>query len=198
MRVEAVQAPHKVSWLEDFRLRKQGRQDAKKYKGLNDYTRTHALIVAQNTTNAGQRTVNQWVIQSIEPFQTGNARIIVQLEALETKLNNLYKNAETSGRKKRELSAQALHLEKQIANYRSQFETNISAAKSILLQGEQAIGSWENYYEQLAGIYTRARAAKLKVDVSSVESEVPTMESVPLVEISDFLSVSTLVKEQKK
>lgn len=196
-KVENVQAPLSVSWWTEQSLRRQGRQDARKYKSLNDYTRTHALIVAQNKTNAGQRNVNQWVIQSIEPFVTGNARIIVQLDALEDKKESLEKSTENSGRKKRELKAQLEHLEKQISNYTSQFQTNLAVAKSVFLQGEQAIASWENYYEQLAGIYTRARAKKLKVDVASVEAEVPSMQSVELVEITEFIDVSLLEKDLK-
>jgi hypothetical protein len=35
----------------------------------------------------------------------------------------------------------------------------------------------------MASIYTRARAAKMKVDVSSVQAEVPELESIELVEI---------------
>lgn len=196
--VSSVQAPLSVDWWTAQSLRRQGRQDAKRYKSLNDYTRTHALIVAQNTTNAGQRKVNQWVISSIEPIQTGNARIMVQLETLEAKLQQIRKSAETSGRKKREIRVQAEHLEKHISNFTSQYQTNLAAAKSILLQGEQAIGSWENYYEQLAGIYTRARAAKLKVDVSSVEAEVPFMESIALVEFPEFGEIFTTDKSVSK
>jgi hypothetical protein len=35
----------------------------------------------------------------------------------------------------------------------------------------------------MASIYTRARAAKMKVDVSTVQAEVPELESIELVEI---------------
>lgn len=198
LNVRAVQAPSEVDWWTQLTLRRQGRQDARRYRSLNDYTRTHALIVAQNKTNAGQRNVNQWVIQSVEPIRTGNARILVQLEVLADKLQRLQITSETSGRRKRELSALQERLEKQISNYTSQYQTNLAAAESVLLQGEQAIGSWANYYEQLAGIYTRARAAKLKIDVSSVEAEVPTLESVELVEIPELLVSKADEKEMKK
>jgi hypothetical protein len=198
LKVREVQAPSSVDWWTQLGLRRQGRQDARRYKSLNDYTRTHALIVAQNKTNAGQRNVNQWVIQSVEPIRTGNARILVQLEVLAEKLERIQITSETSGRKKRELSAQEDRLEKQISNFTSQYQTNLAAAESILMQGEQAIGSWANYYEQLAGIYTRARAAKLKIDVSSVEAEVPTLESIELVEIPELSISKTHEKDLKK
>lgn len=198
LKVRAVQAPSSVDWWTQQGLRRQGRQDARRYRSLNDYTRTHALIVAQNKTNAGQRNVNQWVIQSVEPIRTGNARILVQLDVLAERLERIQITSETSGRKKRELSAQEDRLEKQISNFTSQYQTNLAAAESILMQGEQAIGSWANYYEQLAGIYTRARAAKLKIDVSSVEAEVPTLESIELVEIPELAISKTHEKELKK
>lgn len=189
--VNSVLAPSSVSLYLSLRLRAQGRSDAKRYKGLQDFTRTHALIVAQNKACSGQREVNQWVIQAIEPLQSGNARTIVQLEALEEELRKLQKDGAVSGRKQRTLSARSQYLENQIINFESQYQANIAKAKSILLQGEQAIGSWDNYYEQMAGIYTRARASKLKTDVASVQAEVPELESVELVEIQGFDEVKT-------
>jgi hypothetical protein len=59
----------------------------------------------------------------------------------------------------------------------------MARARTYLLQAEQAIESWVHYYEQMASIYTRARAAKMKVDVSTVQAEVPELESIELVEI---------------
>jgi hypothetical protein len=46
----------------------------------------------------------------------------------------------------------------------------------------------------MASIYTRARAAKMKVDVSSVQAEVPELESVELVEIHSLESQVTETK----
>lgn len=188
--VQSVMAPRTVSLGRTIRLKIQGRSDAKDYRGLQDFTRTHALIVAQNVARSGQRAVNQWVIQSIDPIQTGNARILVQVEAIQEAINRLKKEGDDSGRKQRTLKSQAQYLENQARNFESQYRANIAKAQTFLLQGEQAIGSWANYYEQMAGIYTRARAAKLKVDISSVEAEVPPLESVELVNIHGFDSPS--------
>lgn len=179
-------APRFVSLARTLRLKIQGRSDAKDYRGLQDFTRTHALIVAQNVARSGQRAVNQWVIQAIDPIQTGNARILVQTEAIQEAINRLKKEGDDSGRRQRTLRSQAQYLENQARNFESQYRANIAKAQTFLLQGEQAIGSWANYYEQMAGIYTRARASKLKVDISSVEAEVPQLESVELVNIQGF------------
>jgi Mn-dependent DtxR family transcriptional regulator len=46
----------------------------------------------------------------------------------------------------------------------------------------------------MASIYTRARAAKMKVDVSSVQAEVPELESIDLVEIHSLESKVTETK----
>lgn len=184
--IQGVTAPRSVSLGRTLKLKIQGRADAKDYRGLQDFTRTHALIVAQNVARSGQRAVNQWVIQSIEPIQTGNARILVQVDALQEAISSIKKQSDDSGRRQKVLQAQSEYLGKQARNFESQYRANIAKAQTILLQGEQAIGSWSNYYEQMAGIYTRARAAKLKVDISNVEAEVPQLESVELVNIQGF------------
>jgi hypothetical protein len=141
------------------------------------------LLVAQNVARSGQRKVNQWVIEAIDPLQAGNARTIVKLESLKDILSELAQERDSSGRKEKSLLKQVRYLENQRRNFASQYEANITRARTYLLQAEQALESWVHYYEQMASIYTRARAAKLKVDVSSVQAEVPELESIELVEI---------------
>jgi outer membrane translocation and assembly module TamA len=141
------------------------------------------LLVAQNVARSGQRKVNQWVIEAIDPLQAGNARTIVKLESLKDILFELAQERDSSGRKEKSLLKQVRYLENQRRNFASQYEANITRARTHLLQAEQALESWVHYYEQMASIYTRARAAKLKVDVSSVQAEVPELESIELVEI---------------
>lgn len=184
-KLESVIAPSSVSIFQSLKLKRQGRSDARRYRGLQDFTRTHALIVAQSIARSGQRKVNQWVIETLDPIQTGNARILVQISATKAAHAEVKIEGEVSGRKRRVLTQKKLYLENQIINFQSQFDANISKTHSILLQGEQAIGSWVIFYEQMAGIYTRARAAKLKEDISSVQAEVPQLESVEIVNIQN-------------
>ena len=181
--IKSVTAPMTVSvWL-SIRLSRQGRSDARNNHSIKDFTRTHALLVAQNVARSGQRKVNQWVIESIDPLQAGNARTIVKLESLKEILSDLAAQGDSSGRKQKSLLKQVRYLENQKRNFAGQYEANITRAQTHLLQAEQAIESWVHYYEQMASIYTRARAAKMKVDVSSVQAEVPELESIELVEI---------------
>jgi hypothetical protein len=70
-----------VKLIQSIRISWQGRKDAKKYSGLKDFTRTHALITAQAGAQAGQHRVNQWLIQSLDPLLVGNERIAVQIVA---------------------------------------------------------------------------------------------------------------------
>jgi hypothetical protein len=183
-----------VSFRLSLRLRRQGRSDAKSNKGIKDFTRTHALLVAQNVARAGQRKVNQWVIEAIDPLQAGNARTIVKLESLKEILADLASQGDSSGRKQKLLLKQIRYLENQRRNFAAQYESNLTRAQTYLLQAEQALESWVHYYEQMASIYTRARAAKMKVDVSSVQAEVPELESIDLVEIHSLESQVTETK----
>ena len=173
----------RVSVLLSNRLKRQGRSDAKNNRGIQDFTRTHALLLAQNVARSWQRRVNQWVIEAIDPLQAGNARTIVKLESLREILTDLAAQGDASGRKQKSLLKQVRYLENQQRNFAGQYEANMARARTLLLQAEQAIESWVHYYEQMASIYTRARAAKLKVDVSTVQAEVPELESIELVEI---------------
>jgi hypothetical protein len=143
---------------------------------------------------AGQRKVNQWVIEAIDPLQAGNARTIVKLESLKEILADLASQGDSSGRKQKLLLKQIRYLENQRRNFAAQYESNLTRAQTYLLQAEQALESWVHYYEQMASIYTRARAAKMKVDVSSVQAEVPELESIDLVEIHSLESQVTETK----
>jgi hypothetical protein len=76
-------------------------------------------------------------------------------------------------------------LRRSISDIESQLEANASQLASLSLVAFQARGSWSNYYEQMAGIYSRARANKLRHDVDSVRAEVPDLENIPLVDFDE-------------
>lgn len=181
-------APATVGFWLSTKLRLQGRKDAKKYSDLSDYTRTHALIVAQNRALSGQREVNQWLIKKSSPLHVGNSRSLVKLNVYETELARLRSENVSGGRAKRLNQERIGMLQREILNTESQLESNSAQLGSLLLAAEQALGSWSNYYEQMAGIYTRARANKLKKSVDSVSAEVPELVSISLV---DFDEVET-------
>lgn len=188
-------APGTVGFWLTIKLKSQGRKDAKKYSQLSDYTRTHALIVAQNRALSGQREVNQWLIKKSAPLQVGNSRSIVKLNVYETELARLRSENASSGRQKRLGQERIGLLQREILNTESQLESNTAQLASLVLAAEQALGSWSNYYEQMAGIYTRARSNKLKKSVDSVSAEVPELENIELV---DFAELETTVTAPPK
>jgi len=169
-----------------FRLRRQGRQDARKYKGVQDFTRTHALIVAQSLANAGQRTVNQWFIESITPILTGNARIKVHRASVEEQLADLRaKLAALTGRQRSRTASQIAAFEQELVNLKSQYRANITTADSVEAEADQALDSWKSYYNEMAAIYTRARSRKSRRSPATASSEVPQFHSLTLAEMKE-------------
>jgi len=173
-------APLNVGIILRFIISVQGRKDAKKYVGLNDFTRTHALIVAQSKAQAGQHRVNQWLIHALEPLTTGNERIAVKEEEIQEKLLALNSQKVSGGREHRALQKRIQELSEVKANLKSQRKSNSAAMDSLNLAAQEALHSWETYYDQMASLYSRARAIKSKSEISKVSSEVPVFNSIPL------------------
>ena len=173
----------KIGWIEKNRLRRQGRKDAKNYHGLNDYTRTHALIVEQAISQAGQNSVNQWLISACKPFTTGNAVIKIQRGAQESKIRDLVSRKPASRRAQSQIESQIEVEREKKSNLEAQFETNLTLIEASHKSAEQAMDSWVSRYEQAAAIYTRARANKAGETVTSVSAQVPPFDSIPMLEI---------------
>ena len=182
-------APARVSWLLSLKLRAQGRRDAKKYIDLKDHMRTHALIVAQSKTHAGQHEVNQWLIKQVEPFKVDNSRLPVTVEDLKAELSRVLDRTEVSARKIRANLTESQEVQRKIADAEAQIQANKASIVALRLAGKEALSSWESRYEQMAALYTRARALKSKLDIASVASEVPVFKSIKLAQISDFESL---------
>lgn len=187
-------APATVDFWLGVKLRREGRRDAKKYVQLSDYTRTHAMIVAQNRALAGQREVNQWLIKKAGPLQVGNARLNAKLELFAAELERLRKFPGETNRARRDSQWRVDLIEREILNTTSQINANSAQLASLVLAAEQALGSWGNYYEQMAGIYARARAIRLRQDVDSARAEVPILEPIQLV---DFEQTEVLGMDPK-
>jgi hypothetical protein len=173
-------APHTVRWTTYLKISLRGRRDAKKYSGLKDFTRTHALITAQSLAQAGQHRVNQWLIESLDPLIAGNERISVQEEELNEQISALRAQKSASGRDSRFSQRKAAELAELRSNLRSQRKSNTATMESLTLSAQEALGSWETYYEQIASLYSRARAVKGKAEISKVASEVPVFTSIEL------------------
>ncbi len=173
-------APHNVGWITHLKISFRGRRDAKKYSGLKDFTRTHALITAQSIAQAGQHRVNQWLIESLDPLIAGNERISVQEEELNEQISSLRGQKSASGRDSRFSQRKAAELAELRSNLRSQKKSNTATMESLTMSAQEALGSWETYYDQIASLYSRARAVKGKAEISKVASEVPVFTSIQL------------------
>ena len=179
-------APVRVRFWSRSRLRRQGRQDARKYKGVQDFTRTHALIVAQSLANAGQRTVNQWFIEAITPILTGNARIKVHRASVEQRIAELQSKFSTlTGRQQKRTAVQISSLEQELVNLKSQYRANITTADSVEAEADQALDSWKSYYNEMAAIYTRVRSRKSRRSPATAPSEGPQFHSLTLAEMKE-------------
>lgn len=163
-----------------------GRRDARKYGGLLDFTKTHALIKAINECQQGQHEVNEWLVREIEPERTGNLRIEVKSQLDRENLKSLKSSRTTSQRERARIDAAIARLELQMANAEAQKQANIVKGNSKFLIAHELMGTWEKHYGQMAAVYTRARAMQRNEDVSSVEAEIPVMDSVPVIEIDGF------------
>ena len=188
----------KISWTDKSRLRRQGRKDARHYRGLNDYTRTHALIVQQAISQAGQNSVNQWLIEACKPYLTGNSGIKVQRKLQEFKIQDLGSKNPASRRAQSQIATQIDVEREKKSNLEAQFETNLTLIEASHKSAEQAMDSWVSRYEQAAAIYTRARANKAKESVASVSAQVPPFEAVQMIEMLSANDSSIAFVEQGK
>lgn len=192
---KASTAPSSVGFLRGQKLARQGRKDANKYVGLNDHTRTHALLAAQAHCQAGQHAVNIWLIESAKQYLTGNARIEVEGKRISDEILLREKTPGDTGRAKKATQLKVSELRQQLTNLQAQYVTNNSLGSALMLAAEESLGAWAAYFDQLAGVYTRARARKSKRAISAVGAEVPVFEAIPISQIPDFaLPVKATIK----
>ncbi len=189
---DAPIAPRRPGYWLGGKLRRQGRQDAKKYMDAQDYTRTHALIQAQSKCQSGQHEVNQWFIKATEPLISGNARLEMESSLLSQKIAELKAKPVTSERLRRSNESEVESLVAQLTNLKAQRNVNNSTGKSLTLAAEEALKSWESHYQLLAGVYLRAKIRRSKNSAPSSQANVPLFESIPMahVEVFDELAQS--------
>lgn len=185
-RDSAPTAPAEVTSWKARRWAKLGRRDAKRYGALLDFTMTHSLIRAAGEAQRGQHNVNAWLLNQVAPDKSGNQRIIVQRERLLADRALILADPTTSDRARKANAIQLERIESMLSNLEAQRRANVSKVQVLRQTAEQALGTWEKYYAQVAAVYARARANARGQSVSSVGAEVPALVSVPLVEIEGF------------
>jgi hypothetical protein len=181
---DAPIAPNKASFRQMLQLRRQGSQDAKKYPDAQDYTRTHALIQSQSRCNAGQHEVNQWFLKKVDPLIAGNLRLSADVELLEQRLRETSAGQTQSARERSRLASVREQTAAQISNLQAQREINIAQIANLQLSAEEALKSWNSYYQFLAAIYARSKTRKSQGDAPSAQASVPQFEDISLVELS--------------
>lgn len=179
-------APSEVAAALARKFARMGREDAKKYKNLMDFTRTHAIMFIDKRPSQGQTKVNIWYEREAEPILSGNVRIHVTLQQLEHELDRAVKRVDTTGRAQRRTAGEVDRLEREIMNFEAQLRTNIQRGFALRRKAEDAMTSWKTYREEGVTIYTRARAIATGIDVSSVRAEIPEFEPIELKFIPEF------------
>lgn len=178
-------------WLRQ-RTRRAGRKDARTYQSVQDFTRTHVIIGTQNRVRHGQRRVNTWVITRIEPIQAGNLTIQAQQAELSERRSALAPPSTdrgSLGRAKRRYEHELAEIDAEAIDLAKQYDSNIASAERILRAGSQAIGSWKNFYEQVAAEYARAKLSKTGKLAASNSAEIPRFTGEPLEYYETFASI---------
>jgi len=175
--------------LETRRARKcirTGKKDAKKYKNLMDYTRTHGVIFLDVWPTQKQSRVNIWYDHETESIVQGIQRINVQLHAYEIRLAKLKARDDKTGRQRRRTNGEIERLDQDILNSMAQLRTNQQRGLSLRRQAIEAMQTWVTYRNEAVSLYSRARAMANGTDVSSVQSEIPPFTPIELTYIPEF------------
>jgi primosomal replication protein N len=179
----APNAPAQVSGSLRRKFEALGRADAKKYQNVQDYSRTHAVLSAEAIAQAGQHTVNQWLVRMVQPILAGNARLELTIKETQAELNNLRATAATSGRQAEKLARTANELKVHLDHLIAQHESNMNAVASLRMQAEQVMATWERYFQAIVSFYSRARTLKDKALTHNTPAQSPHFQSVELTDV---------------
>lgn len=185
-------APARPGYWLTRRVRRAGRQDARKYQSVQDFTRTHAIISAQSRARGGQQRVNQWVIHEIEPIRTGTLALDAKAADLRERRAALSAALTPNGSVNRAIRRNQQQLDaidNELVDIAKQRESNLGQAERILRAGRQALNSWVSFYAQVAAEYERFRVGRRRALAASNQAEIPRFESEPLEYYDDFAAV---------
>lgn len=196
---EVPMPPLAVPYFLSLKLSRMGRQDIKKYKNLQDSTRTHAIMQIEQIALQSQGLVNQWLISAMVPLVSGNGQIRTQVEAIREIIRKNQPSGHESMRvTKRMLEANVVS-ESKITSLLQQCKANVALAESKVLAAEDAMRAWVDYYQALAGIYMRARTRRSKSQEAVAMASIPIFSSRPLSDVPEFdkNACSDVVKVRK-
>lgn len=173
-------APATASGKVRRRFETLGKGDAKKYQNVQDYSRTHAILEAEAMAQSGQHTVNQWLVQVVQPIIAGNARIELQVREVDAAAKALSLTKPSSGRHGAKLEAAKAEFSTELAFLAAQHESNLRAIDSLRLQAEEGFASWARYFQLLCSIYSRSRTLADKNPTHNAPAQVPQFRSIEL------------------
>lgn len=173
-------APQRPSFMERLRLRLLGFRDRKKYQQLLDGTATHAIIHIRSLAQAGQHSVNKDYLE--EASRLSSAVAVTEERILTTKgqiedSKSLLKSLD--GRRREKEAEQLSTLQKTLSDLKNQLASNEKRMETLAVQAQQAMDSWNTYYQLLASVYVRQRL-RLKRGVTPAAAELPAYEAIRL------------------
>lgn len=163
-----------------------GRRDAKKMKGLKDFTRTQAINEFESYSQRGEIALNDWLLRVSSPYVTGNSRIEAELDLLFVKIDKQKASMGKTGREQKAATLRLASLEQEMSDLRSQYSSNKETGLALIRRADEVKPLWENLYRLKGSIYNQSRARKLKADVEAAAAELPVYRVHPSVELEQF------------
>jgi hypothetical protein len=165
-----------------------GSRDSKRYSQSLDSTLTHALLEIQAIAHTGQNRVNKDFLDTASSLISSISVMKSNLERVSGELVESKARSKTlAGRiLDRELTNQSLIHRKQI-ELGSQLTSNLNTVEMLQVQAQQALDSWETYYELLASTYVRRRL-RVKGKAQAAEAEIPKFAPIPLAQLDAELA----------
>ena len=129
---------------------------------------------------AGQHTVNQWLVQVVQPIIAGNARIELQVREVNAAAKALSLTKPISGRHGAKLELAKTELSTELAFLAAQHESNLRAIESLRLQAEEGFASWARNFQLLCSVYSRSRTLADKSATHNAPAQAPQFRSIEL------------------
>jgi len=181
-------APARVPRLLRFRLTLMGQRDSKRYSQSLDSTLTHALLEIQAMAHTGQNRVNKAFLDTASSLIASISVLKSNLERVNGELLESKAKAKTlAGRVlDRELANQSV-IQRKAVELGSQLTSNLNTVELLQVQAQQALNSWDTYYELLASTYVRRRL-RLKGKAQPAEAEIPKFAPIALAQLDAELA----------
>ncbi|NBX24144.1 MAG: hypothetical protein EBR52_08615 [Microbacteriaceae bacterium] len=179
-------APTSIPWRWRLKLARWGRRDARQYKSLKDFTRTHAIIEIDNMIRSKQIDVNFWLEIETRSLVLGNERIAVDLQQLEHELEEDLRRTDSTDRERARTAGRIASAQQRLANFEAQLRSNRQQGASDRRMAEQAMQSFTAFREMMVSAYTRYRALHAGGNIAAAQAEIPEFVPVPLTVLPQF------------